>query len=90
MSYIICFWDKSKLQVSDIVANKLMAGIDGGDLKYFMLNESLYAIGGVEKIVPKEEARKSFPEDWEYFNTMEDAKSEQDFAKLGNDKLLNS
>lgn len=90
MSYIICFWDKSKVQVSDILAVKLMNGIEAGDIKNFILNESLYAVGGVEKIIPKEEARQSFPADWEYFNTMDDAKSSQDFQKLGNDKLLNS
>jgi len=90
MSYIICFWDKSKLQVADELAKKLMAGIDGGEVKNFILNESLYAVGGVEKIIPKEEARRAFPEDWGYFNEMEDAKPGQDFAKLGNDKLLNS
>lgn len=90
MSYIICFWDKSKVQVSDIVANKLMSGIDGGDIKYFMLNESLYAVGSVEKIIPKDEARKSFPEDWEYFNTMEDAKSgQQKLSVDNNQKQLN-
>ena len=88
MSYIICFWDKSKLQVSDILANKLMAGIEGGQIKNFIINESLYAVGGVEKIVPKDEARRAFPEDWEYFNSMEDAKAGEDFIKLGNDKLL--
>lgn len=87
MSFIICFWDKSKIQISDEIADKLKTGIESGEIKYFRLNESLYAIAGVEKIIPKEEARQSFPEDWEYFKTMEDAKPGEDFTKLSNKQL---
>ncbi len=88
MSYIICFWDKSKIQVSEDLAKKLMGAIQAEEIKHFTLNESLYFIGSVEKIIPKEEARRAFPQDWEYFNEMSDAKSGQDYNKLGNNKLL--
>jgi len=89
MSYIICFWDKSKIQIPDELAKKLMGAIQAEEIKHFTLNESLYFIGSVEKIIPKEEARRAFPDDWGYFNEMVDAKSGQDFTQIGNSKLLN-
>lgn len=88
MSYIIVFWDKSKLQISDEMATRLMGAIQSGELKHFGLNQSLYSIAGVDKVITKEEARRVFPEDWVQFNGMEDSKANEDFAKLSNSKLL--
>lgn len=82
MSFIIVFWDKAKLQISDEAAENLMAAIQAETIKTFTLDRSLYSVSGVNKIIPKEEARRSYPDDWGYFNEMVDALPGQDFIQL--------
>jgi len=82
MSYILVFWDKAMLQISDEAAKTLMTAIQAETIKTFTLDQSLYSVAGVNKIIPKDEARKSYPDDWTYFNEMEDAKPGQDFTQL--------
>ena len=72
MSYIIVFWDKSKIQVNDIIGEKLKLAVKAGQLKNFELGDSLYAISGIEKIIPKDEAYIVFPADTEYLSDMND------------------
>lgn len=72
MSYVICFWDKSKLQVTDTVGKKLQDAIMSEEIKNFKLGENLYAIGGVEKIISKDEAYNVFPGEYEVLNSLED------------------
>lgn len=90
MSYIICFWDKSKLQVTDEVGEKLKEAIRTESIKTFELGSSMYAVGGVEKIIPKEEAYNTFPEQWEQFKQMEDKKPNAETLKAlgGETKFL--
>lgn len=71
MNYIICFWDKSKIQITEDMATKLKEAIATESIKTFTIDNSLYAIGGVEKIIPKEEAYLIYPEDNEYLQRME-------------------
>jgi len=72
MSYIICFWDKSKIQVSDLVGEKLKEAVRTQSIKTFEIGASLYSVGGIEKIITKEEAWEAFPMDWERLKDMED------------------
>lgn len=72
MSYIICFWDKSKLQVSDETGAKLQAAIISESIKNFKLGANLYAVGGVEKIIDKYTAFDVFPSEYEMLNGLED------------------
>jgi len=72
MSYIICFWDKSKLQVSDLTAKILKQAISEEVIKTFEIVDSLYAVGGVEKIIPKDEAYEVFPAEFERLKSLED------------------
>ena len=72
MSYIICFWDKSKLQVSDDTAKKLEQAIMVGDIKNFKLGDNLYAVAGVEKIITKEDAYEVFPTEFERLQNLAD------------------
>jgi hypothetical protein len=87
MSFIIAFWDKSKLQVSNEIGEKLKSAIQNETLKTFSLNGNLYAIGGVEKIIDKSDAYDIFPADNEYLRKMEDITPPENFVKLGNEKL---
>lgn len=70
-NYIICFWDKSKIQVSEEMGNKLKQAIATESIKTFEIGNSLYAVSGVEKIIPKEEAYLVFPEENGYLQTLE-------------------
>ncbi len=72
MSQIICFWDKSKIQVDDNTGGKLKAAIVAQTIKNFVLDGNLYAVGGVEKIIDKNEAFNVFPTEWEQLSNMED------------------
>jgi hypothetical protein len=71
MNYIICFWDKSKIQITEEMANLLKEAIKNESIKSFTIEDSLYAVGGVEKIIPKDEAYRVFPEQNEIFQRME-------------------
>ncbi len=70
-NYIICFWDKSKIQIAEDMAIKLMAAIEAETIKTFSIDGNLYATGGVEKIIKKEEAYQAFPDDNERLQRME-------------------
>ena len=72
MSYIICFWDKSRLQVDDSVGEKLKNAIRSQSIKTFDLGNNLYFVSGVEKIITKEESFNVFPGDWEQLTKLED------------------
>ena len=72
MSYLICFWDKSKIQVNEETANQLKHAISNKLIDYFMIGESLYAVSGVEKIIPKYEAFDIFPSEFEALKAMKD------------------
>ena len=72
MSYLICFWDKSKIQVNEETANKLKYAISNKLIDNFTIGDSLYAVGGVEKIIPKYEAFDIFPSEFESLKAMED------------------
>ena len=72
MSYIICFWDKSKIQVSDEVGEKLKVIRAEGIIKTFELGPGQYSIRGVDKIIPKADAFDVFPSEWEYLKSLED------------------
>lgn len=91
MSYILCFWDKSKIQVSDSVGNKLKEAIRSESIKTFELGSSLYSISGIEKIIPKDEAWTTFPTEWESLKDMEERiPSERTMIEIGeNNKLSN-
>ena len=69
-SFIICFWDKSKIQITEDMATKLQEAILNNTIKVFKIDESLYAVGSVEKIIPKEEAYLVFPDDNELLQRM--------------------
>lgn len=84
MSSIICFWDKSKLQVSDTIANKLKIAIKDGSIKYFNLEGNLYAVGGVEKIITKDKAFEIFPDEWQQLSGMKDSKGTDNLIQLQN------
>lgn len=71
MNYIICFWDKSKIQITEKMAIKLQDAILNDTIKVFKVERSMYTVGGVEKIIPKEEAYIVFPEDNGYLQRME-------------------
>jgi hypothetical protein len=70
-NYIICFWDKSKIQISEEMGSKLIQAIQTETIKTFQIDKSLYAVGSVEKIIPKEEAYLVFPDDNELLQRME-------------------
>lgn len=72
MSYIICFWDKSKIQVTNTMGEKLKEAIRTESIKTFDLGGNLYAVGGVEKIILKSDAFDVFPSEWEQLKNMED------------------
>ena len=86
MSYIICFWDKSKLQVSDETAEKLKAAISAEQIKTFELGAGLYAVGGVEKIITKDQAYDTFPTEFALLSSLED-KPTNDLPQLENKSL---
>ncbi len=70
MSYLICFWDKSRIQVEDSVGEKLQGAMQENSIKNFKLGMNLYAVSGVEKIITKEKAFEVFPADWEQLQHM--------------------
>lgn len=72
MSYIIGFFNKSKIQVSDEVGIKLQDHWLNGDLKAFRVNGEAYAFSGIEAIVSKDKAYAIFFKDFEQLNQMED------------------
>ncbi len=87
MSYIICFWDKSKLQISDEAAVLLKEAISAETIKTFELGDSLYAVGGVEKIIPKAVAYDVFPTEFQLLQNMIDTTTS--FIALESPKLNN-
>lgn len=78
MSYIICFWDKSKLQVSTKTGERLKQGVKSGDIKNFELEGGLYSIAGIEKIITKGQAYETFPTEGEYLKELEDTASDEE------------
>ncbi len=81
MSYIICFWDKSKIQVNEIIGEKLKQAIKEGRIEHFELGQSLFSVKEVAKIVSKDEAYAYFPSEFAYLNTMEDRKPNEETLK---------
>jgi hypothetical protein len=86
MSYIVCFWDKSKLQVSDETAEKLKEAILNDTIKGFELGAGFYSVGGVEKIINKERAYNVFPTEYELLSSLNDLPT-NDLPQLENYKL---
>lgn len=76
MSYIICFWDKSKLQVSDQAGETLKTAIREKLIDVFEVDKGLYAVGGVEKIISKYEAFDIFPSEYALLSKMTDQNTE--------------
>lgn len=92
MSYVICFWDKSKIQVSDADAAKIKAVIQSEKYSTITLGNNLYAVKGIEKIITKDEAYEVFPEEWNRLGNMQDlppsSSTDSNILDSGN-KLLN-
>jgi len=82
MSYIICFWDKSKIQITDQTAEKLKEAIKKGEIKTFELEDNLYSVNGVEKIIHKGYAFDVFPAEYEYLKSLEDHLSKEEMENL--------
>lgn len=72
MSYIICFWDKSRVQVSDETGDQIKNAILTESSKGFELGRNLYMNSSVEKIITKEEAYNVYPADFEQLSKLED------------------
>ena len=72
MSYLICFWDKSKIQVNEETAKKLQHAITNKLIDNFIIAGNFYAVGGVEKIISKSDAYDVFPTETEQLKNMED------------------
>lgn len=72
MSYIICFWDKSKIQVTDEIGKKLKTAWRDQSIKTFELEENIYALNALEKIITKEEAYNVFPAEWRQLGDLKD------------------
>lgn len=70
MSDIICFWDKSKIQVTAETGKKLKQAILDNSVKTFMLSDNLYSIAGIEKIVDKGTAYSIFPTENDYLKEL--------------------
>ena len=88
-NYVICFWDKSKIQITGEMALKLQEAILNDAIKVFKVDQSLYAVGSVEKIIPKEEAYMTFPDDNEYLQRLETKHPSFKLAENNNLKNLN-
>lgn len=89
-NYIICFWDKSKIQIEESLAIKLIAAIEAESIKTFSIDGNMYAVGGVEKIIKKEDAYQIFPEDYEILQRMESKQPKfQGLNADNNQKQLN-
>lgn len=88
MSQLICFWDKSKIQVNDDIGEKIKQAILTDSIKGFMIAGNFYAVGGVEKIISKADAYDIFPAEFETLKAMED-KSATLPALSNGQKLLN-
>lgn len=88
MSYIVCFWDKSRLQVSDDMGEKLKFAKENKTHEVFTLQGSQYSITGIDKILKKNKAFDVFPADWDYLKNLTDELPEQEFLKLNSDKKL--
>ena len=82
MSYIICFWDKSKIQVEDNVADVLKKLILAEQIKNFELGQNMYAVSSVEKIITKQVAYEVFPEQYQQLQDMEDIQPPSNFEQL--------
>ena len=72
MSYVICFWDKSKIQVSEETGEKLKALVLSNQVKGFEIGGNLYMISGIEKIITKDSAYDFFPKEFSLLQEMED------------------
>jgi len=72
MSFLIVFWDKSKIQISDSTAEKLKEAIGAEKIKTFEIGRNLYSVSAVEKIITKEDAYDTFPKEWDKLQTMKD------------------
>lgn len=78
MSYIICFWDKSKIQVTDETGEKLKKAILDNSVKNFILSDNLYSISGIEKIIDKYTAYETFPTENEYLKELENSLTKEE------------
>lgn len=90
MSYVICFWDKSKIQIDDSVAEVLKKLILTEQIKTFELGNGLYAVSSVEKIISKQDAYDTFPDQWKELQSLTDTQPPTDSRKLssGNDSII--
>ena len=70
MSDIICFWDKSKIQVTTETGKKLKQAILDNSIKNFVLSDNLYSVAGIEKIIDKGTAYETFPTENEYLKEL--------------------
>lgn len=68
--YIICFWDKSKIQVSYETGEKLKSALRSGEIKTFEIGNDFYMVSGIEKIITKYKAYDVFPEQFELLKEM--------------------
>lgn len=90
MSYVICFWDKSKVQVEDNVADVLKKLILAEQIKNFELGQNMYAVSSVEKIITKQDAYDTFPDQWQQLQDLTDIQPPNNSIQLnGGEKKLN-
>lgn len=89
-TYIICFWDKSKLQVSWETGEKLKEIILNNSAKNFMLFDNLYSIAGIEKIIDKDTAYEVFPSEYEFLKNLETSFTEEECNEDNTTQLQNS
>lgn len=82
MSFIIIFWDKSKVQINDDTAETLKTAIREETVKTFELENSLYSVSGIEKIIPKDQAYDIYPDQWELLNKMDSKLPRREFLAL--------
>jgi len=73
MSYIIVFDDRSKIQVSDEVGERIKAARRSRTLENFEIGRSQYSEKSIRKIITKEEAYDTYPTEWEMLKEMADA-----------------
>lgn len=88
MNYIICFWDKSKIQISEDMATKLKEAIQSELIKTFTIENSLYSVSGVEKIIPKDEAYQIYPEENYHLQELVTKQSSENFIRLNSGTKL--
>lgn len=88
MSYIISFWNKSRIQISNEAAETLKQAISSESIKTFEIGKNLYAVSSVEMIIEKEEAWRVFSEAWQELKNLEDSQLSNDLKTLEAPKEL--